>query len=115
MQQMRQNERDSLHRFAFLAAKEQAAIPDLTLKSKKLARGWSGANLDLQLNKWAYEDHFAGAVIDKETGDSLEYRDLMKLPKYKAIWSISLANKFERLAQGICDVPGTDTILSISK
>ena len=71
--------------------------------------------MDLQLNEWAYKQHFAGAVIDEETGESLEYRDLMKLPKYKNIWSTSLANEFGRLAQGICDVPGTDTIFFISQ
>ena len=31
------------------------------------------------------------------------------------MWLTSLANKFSRLAQGIRDVPGTDTIFSISK
>ena len=85
-------------------------MPDFTIKDTTLTRGWSGANLDLQLNEWAYEAHFAGAVIDEETGESLEYRDLMKLPKYKDMWSTSLANEFERLAPGICNVPGTDTI-----
>ena len=39
MQQIRQNERDDLNRVAFLAANKQAAIPDLIIKSKKLARG----------------------------------------------------------------------------
>ena len=33
MQQMRQNERDGLHRVAFLAAKEQVGIPDLTINN----------------------------------------------------------------------------------
>ena len=76
-------------------------------------RGWSGANLDLQLNERAYVAHFAGSVIDKETGKSLEYRDLMKLPKYKDTWSTSLANEFGRLAQGIRNVPSNDTIFFI--
>ena len=39
----------------------------------------------------------------------------MKLPKYKDVWSTSLANEFRRLAQGIRNVPGTDTIFFISK
>ena len=65
MQQMRQNERGGLHRIASLAAREQAALPDLTIKHQKLTRGWSGANLDLQLNERAYVAHFAGSVIDE--------------------------------------------------
>ena len=80
---MRQNEREGMHRIASLPAREQAALPDLTIKLQKLTRGWSCANLDLQLNKWAYAAHFAGSVIDEETGKALEYRDLIKLHKYK--------------------------------
>ena len=65
MQKMRQNEMEGLHRIVSLAAREQATLPDLTIKHKKLARGWSGANWDLQLNEWVNEAHFAGAVIDE--------------------------------------------------
>jgi hypothetical protein len=40
------------------------------------------------------------AVIDTETGKATEYRK---------IWSKSSANEFRRLAQGIRDIPGTNT------
>eukprot|EP00804_Cyclotella_cryptica_P012506 CCRYP_017700-RA/>CCRYP_017700-RA protein AED:0.42 eAED:0.36 QI:0/0/0/1/0.66/0.25/4/0/397 len=41
------------------------------------------------------------AVIDNDTGDSLEYRHLIKHPKYKEIWSRSYANELGRLTDGI--------------
>jgi hypothetical protein len=39
--------------------------------------------------------------MDKDTGKLLNYRQLMKNPKYKNAWSLSAANKFGRLANGI--------------
>jgi hypothetical protein len=41
------------------------------------------------------------AVLDKESGKLLNYRQLLQHPKYKADWSISSANEFGRLAQGV--------------
>ena len=41
---------------------------------------------------------FAGAVLDDETGDLLEYRHLIKHPKYKATWSKSFGTEIRRLA-----------------
>ena len=41
------------------------------------------------------------AVMDKETGKMLNYRQLMRLPKYREIWSKSSANEFGRLANGV--------------
>jgi hypothetical protein len=35
----------------------------------------------------------AGAVMDQETGDMLEYRQLMKLPKYCDTWSKAFGKK----------------------
>ncbi len=43
----------------------------------------------------------ANAVLDKETGDMLEYRQLLKNPKYRPDWSLSSANEFGRLCNGI--------------
>ena len=60
--------------------------------------------------KTNFPKEFAGAVIDKETGNSLEFRHLIKLEKYRTIWMKSFANELGRLAQGIRDIPGTDTI-----
>jgi hypothetical protein len=41
------------------------------------------------------------AVMDKDTGKLLNYRQLMNSPKYKKAWSLSAANKFGWLANGI--------------
>jgi hypothetical protein len=41
------------------------------------------------------------AVMDKDTGKLLNYRQLMNSPKYKKAWSLSAAHKFGRLAIGI--------------
>ena len=56
---------------------------------------------------------FAGAIIDYETGKSFEFRYLIKMDKYRDIYMKSFPNELGRLAQGIRDVPGTDTIYFI--
>ena len=58
MGQQRQNDR-----IAFLASHETAAMPDITIKSRKITRGLIGANMDLQLNEWAYEGHFQEQLL----------------------------------------------------
>jgi hypothetical protein len=45
--------------------------------------------------------HQAMAVMDKDTGKLLNYRQLMNSPKYKKAWSLSSANEFGQLANGI--------------
>ena len=58
----------------------------------------------------------ANAVLDMETGKLLEYRQLLKHPKFKEDWNVSAANKFGQLAQGIGGrIKGTDTIKLIKK
>ncbi|MDH5650207.1 MAG: hypothetical protein OEY67_11205, partial [Gammaproteobacteria bacterium] len=58
----------------------------------------------------------ANAVLDEETGKMLNYRDLLRHPKYKEDWSKSSANEFGRLAQGVGGrVEGTETIFFIHK
>ena len=59
--------------------------------------------------------HFANAVYDPDSGKQLEYRHLIRHPKLKHIWLKAGASEFGRLAQGIRDIPGTDTITFISK
>jgi hypothetical protein len=61
----------------FLGGKEDAFIPD----------------------KQEYK-YRAEAVIDEETGKSMEYKDLLKDPKYREDWSRAAANKFGRLFNG---------------
>ena len=73
------------------------------------------ANQHLQLYEWAYKEYFAWAIIDDKTGQSLEYRDLIKRPELRDTWFKSLANQLGRLAQGIGDIKGADTIFFISK
>ena len=45
----------------------------------------------------------------------LEYRDLIKIPELRQTWMRSLANKLGRLAQGIREIKGTNTIYFIDK
>jgi hypothetical protein len=56
------------------------------------------------------------SVLDQETGQLLEYRTLLKHPRFKKVWNRSAADKFGRLAQGIGGrIKGTDTIQFIHK
>ena len=58
--------------------------------------------------------HFAYAVVDPDTGQSMEYQHLIKQPKTKDKWTTSFANELGRLAQGVGDRhKGTDTIFFI--
>ena len=60
--------------------------------------------------------HAAFPVLDPESGQLPEYRQLLRHPKFKEAWSISAANEFGRLAQGIKGrVKATDTIKFIHK
>jgi hypothetical protein len=62
------------------------------------------------------EKEAAHSVLDQETGQLLEYRTLLKHPRFKEVWSRSAADEFGRLAQGIGGrVKGTDTIRFIHK
>jgi hypothetical protein len=47
------------------------------------------------------EVHQAMAVMDEETGQLLNYRQLLRSAKYKKEWIISSANEFGRLANGV--------------
>ena len=78
MTHKRKSNNNALHRITFLAANKTADIPALTVNSRG-TRGLGVANMHLQLDEWAYDEYFANAIIDEETGKSLEYRDLMKL------------------------------------
>jgi hypothetical protein len=52
---------------------------------------------------------FAYLVLDDETGDLLEYRHLLKHPKYKDVWSQSLGKEIQLLATA------TETIAFLTK
>ena len=47
------------------------------------------------------EVHEALAVMDKETGKMLNYRQLIRHAKYKEVWTKSSANEFGRFANGV--------------
>jgi hypothetical protein len=55
----------------------------------------------------------AYAVTDMTTGQQLEYRQLLHQPNLKPIWERVFANELGRLAQGVLDIKGTDTIVFI--
>jgi hypothetical protein len=57
----------------------------------------------------AFMCEWVQAVLDNETGDLLEYRQLIKNPKYKEVWSKSFAKEIRRLADT------TKTIAFVSK
>ncbi len=62
------------------------------------------------------EVHEAPAIMDAETGKVLNYRQLMQSQKHKEKWSISSANEFGRLANGVGGrIKGTNTIKFIHK
>ena len=59
---------------------------------------------------------YAGAVLDGDTGELLEYRHLITRPKYKQAWGTSFGNEIGRLAQGMPGrVEGTDTMFFVEK
>ena len=56
----------------------------------------------------------ACAVMDEETGDMLEYRQLIKKEKYRLTWSKVFGKEIRRLAQGQEGVvEGTDALFFI--
>ena len=46
-------------------------------------------------------DLLAAPLMDQETRDMLEFRQLRSHPKYKKIWDTSYANELGRLCQGV--------------
>ncbi len=64
----------------------------------------------MQIQQQKYSEH-AQLVCNNKTGQYLNYRQLIRDPKHKEIWSTSAANKLGRLAQGVGErVNGTNTI-----
>ena len=54
--------------------------------------------------------HHACPVLDRDTGQTLEHRQLRKDPKHKATWDQSYANELGRLCQGIGPKLSTPTL-----
>jgi hypothetical protein len=57
--------------------------------------------LTCKITQLENEIHQAMAVMDTDTGKLLNYCQLMRSTKYQDAWSLSLANKFGRLANGV--------------
>jgi hypothetical protein len=53
------------------------------------------------ITRLANEVHHAMAVMDANTGKLFNYRQLMRSVRHRQAWSLSSANKFGRLANGI--------------
>ena len=68
MAQHQENNKDGLHCIACMAEKT-AAMPDLSIRSRRFTRGLGGANMNLQMSEWAYKDFLEGTVIDEDTGE----------------------------------------------
>jgi len=63
---------------------------------RKYARG-----LTKKMEQIENKVHQAMAVMDDETGQLLNYKQLLRSAKYKKQWSISSANEFGWLANGV--------------
>ena len=58
----------------------------------------------------------AGAVLDGETREMMEYRHLRSSPRYREVWGKSFRNEIGRLAQGMPGrVDETNTFVFIGK
>jgi hypothetical protein len=57
--------------------------------------------LSRRITRLENEFHQAMSVMDEDTGKQLNYRQLTRSTKYREAWSLSPANKFGRLANGI--------------
>ena len=81
------------------------------MEAKHHCKNTAGRKYPLQ-----FLHEYANAVLDAETGELLEYRHLIKHPKYRQIWGVSYGNEIGRLAQGMPGrVIGTNTIFFIDK
>ena len=82
MRQQRIDDQESMERIVNLVAEETSTIPDVVVHPKrKTTHGLAAANQHLQMKEWAFDYYFAGAIIDKETGKAMKYRDLVKSEK----------------------------------
>jgi hypothetical protein len=73
-----------------------AAVTKMNNTVRNYARGQTK-----KMEQIEHEVHQAMAIMDDETGQLLNYKQLLRSAKYKKQWSISSANKFGRLANGV--------------
>ena len=98
---------------------QTTAPPAANTRSKRQSKIPTPAprsNLTKRLRRVENEVHKALAVMDKATGKMLNYRQLINHPAYHADWTLSSANEFGRLANGVGGrVKGTNTIKFVKK
>jgi hypothetical protein len=73
-------------------------------------------NVDLAFKPRITTDtnHWAYSIIVPDTGTTMEYRHLIKIPKHQDVWGHSFAIELGRLAQGIGNgEKGTNAIFFI--
>ena len=66
-----------------------------------------------QLSQRKFPTEFLNAVLNKDTGELMEMRHLMKNSKYSELWRKFYTKELGRLAQGISGTKGTDSIVFI--
>ena len=67
--------------------------------------------LTREITKMETEVYQAMVVMDAESGKLMNNKQLMRHPKYKGKWQVSLINEFRRLANGVGGrIKGTNTI-----
>ncbi len=90
---------------------QQASPPAMNTRSKLAANAFTRP-----FERMENEVRQALAVMEKDTGQLLNYQQLIRNPKYKKAWNLSAANKFGHLAQGVGNcIKGTNTIKLIHK
>ena len=74
---------------------ENAAVIEECINSKQVRQTTRKfKNLEIEV-------HQVMVVMDEQTGRLLNYKQLMRDPKYKKNWSTSSANEFGRLENGV--------------
>jgi hypothetical protein len=71
---------------------DQPGYAAAVMKQQRHQRGF--VQLTHRITRLENKVHQAMAVMDKDTGKLLNYRQLMNSPKYKKTWILSAANKF---------------------
>jgi len=66
-----------------------------------------------KLSQQRFPTEVLNAVLNKDTGELMEMRHLLKNPKYSELWGKSYTKELGQLAQGIPGTKGTDTIVFI--
>ncbi len=69
--------------------------------------------LPSNLSQRCFPTEVLNAVLNKDTGELMEMRQLLQNPKYSEVWGKTYTKELGRLAQGVPGTKGTDTIVFI--